>query len=435
VSNNCNLNNNEKVCLYIEPYVHVNIKNDDCLLYNTLDGQLLVYENNPAIAALLGRMMLPQNLNAIVEEKPALEEENIQEFLETTGKMQLLSMYNYSKKDNSHKKPVSIPQILNFHRERKRMAMDPERDPGQEIIKYLHKLDIYINCCHGVPYDTPLFTQGYKQFLFPYSSKEYRELELAHIRRLLEQVKALGLCSITVLGGNIFQYKELDGLMNLLAQLPLKKELGVFYKDIAMDNLERIDREKLKDIPFKIFVEPQPDRNQLVRCIELSKKFDILSTYQFTIQSEADADNLDEFIDMVGQNRFSVKPFYNGSNFDFFRENIFIQKEDLSDPVVSKKDIYARSVMNTADFGHITVLSSGDVYSNVNEEPLGMIDQVMKELLLKELSQGKGWFRLRSELTPCADCIYRKICTPVSNYEYAFSRNDLCWLHRDTGEK
>lgn len=428
-------NDNGKICLYIEPYVHVNIKNNDILLYNTLDGGLLVYENRPAIAALLGQMMSPQNLNAIIEKKDVLEEENLHEFLETARNMQLLNWYDYSKKKSSHKKPVSIPAILNFHRDREKMVLDPERDPGMDIMKYLHKLNIYINCYQGEPYNTSLFREGYKQFLFPYSSNEYSELKLAGIQQLLEQVKDPEICRITVLGGNIFQYEELEGLMIFLAKLPLKKELGVFYKDIAIDRLEQIDRETLTDISFRIFVEPQMEKNQLINCIELMKRFNISSTFQFTIQSEEDANDLDEVIDIIGQNQFFVKPFFDGSNYSFFKENIFIEKADLSDPVVSKKEIYARSVMNPVVFGRINVLSSGDIHSNLNEAPIGTIDQGVKHILLKELSEGKGWFRLRRSLVPCNSCIYHQICPPTSNYEYALSRNDLCWLHQDTGGK
>lgn len=434
MSNNCNSMDSKKICLYIEPYVHVNVKRNDCLLYNTLNGQMLVYKNNSAIATLLKRMMTPQNLNVIVEEKIVLEQENLLEFIETTEKMQMLYHYDYSKNDENHKKPVSIPPILNFHRERKKMKLDPGRDSGEGIIKYLHKLDIYINCFSGDSYDTHLFNQGYKQFLFPYSAKEYKELDLQLIKQLLNQIKALEFCNITILGGNVFQYKELDGLLNLLIQLPLKKELGVFYKDIDLNKLTRINNEKLKNIPFRIFVDSQPDKNQLNYCIEILKRLNICSSFQFTIQSEADTDGLDEIIDQIGVEYFSIKPFYNGQNFNFFKENIFIQKQDLSNSIASKRDIYARSVMNTTDFGHITVSCNGDVYSNVNEEPLGKIDEDIKLLMLKELSEGKGWFRLRSNLSPCTDCIYEKVCPSLSNYEYALSFNDLCWLHGNKQE-
>ncbi|MCP5048312.1 MAG: hypothetical protein GY940_14165, partial [bacterium] len=224
----------------------------------------------------------------------------------------------------------------------------------------------------------------------------------------------------------------LNDLTLFLAQLPSKKELGVFYKDITKDNLESVDWETSRDVSLKIFVEPQVDKNQLVKCIELLKTFNIASTYQFTIQSESDADALEEVMDLAGPNRFSVKPFYNGKNYNFFKENIFIEASDLSDPVVSKKDIYARSVMNPTAFGQFTVLSSGEVYSNLNERPIGTIRQGVKQLLLNELSEGSGWFRSRKEMVPCGDCVYHQICPPISNYEYALSRNNLCRMHPDT---
>ncbi|MCP5046715.1 MAG: hypothetical protein GY940_06060, partial [bacterium] len=260
-----------KICLYIEPYVHVNIKSKKILLYNTLTGEQLVYDDSPAIAALLGRMMSRENLNVIIEENTVLEEENLHGFLEKCRSMQLINWYGYSKEGTDHKKPVSLPAILNFHRDREKMALDPERDPGQDIINYLHKLNIYINSYHGGHYNVPLFREGYKQFLFPYWTKQYNELELSAVERFLDQVKALGLCGLTVLGGNIFRYSELNDLTLFLAPLPLKTELGVFYKEIAMDNLERVDWHSSGDVSLKVFVEPQVDKNQLVKCIELLK--------------------------------------------------------------------------------------------------------------------------------------------------------------------
>lgn len=427
----------EKICIYIEPYTHINIKDGNCLLYNTLDGQLLVYENSPSIAALLAQMMSPQNLNAIITEKNLLEENNLLKFLELAKNMQLLYWYDYTKEDSSHKKPVSIPAILNFHREREKMALDPERNLGIDIMKYLHKLNIYINCFQDDLSNT-LFKEGYKQFLFPYSEKDYKELKFSDIQKMLEQIKTSVFCEITILGGNIFQYTELGELLECLTQLPLKKELGLFYKDITEENLERLKflaGEKLKDVSFKVFVASPLEKNKLIRCIELIKQFIIQPMYEFVVQSEADADDLDEILNVIDPNEFQVKPFYNGNNYKFFQENIFIQKDDLSEPVVSKKDIYARSVMNTTTFGHITILSNGAVHSNPNEAPIGSIAQNVKQLILNEFTEGKGWFKLRKDLEPCAKCIYQQICPPVSHYEYVLGRNDLCWLHQDSERK
>ncbi len=420
-----------EICLYIEPYVHINIKKNDILLYNTLNGEQLVRKNNSKIVKLLGRMISKKNLNAVTEETGILKEKGLDQFLKKARRMQLINWYEYSKTNKNHKKPVSLPAILNLHRDREKMISDPERDPGEDIKRYLHKINIYINSYKQSDHNSPLFTRGYKQFLYPYSLEEYNELKINKIQTLLDQVKDLSVFSITILGGNIFQHKEIEDLTGYLGQLPMNKELGVFYRDINSDCLGLIEWEKSINMSARIFVEPQFQKNELLKCMELLQKFNVKSNYQFSIQDENDADRINEMIGLLSGSNFFVKPFFNGRNYNFFRENVFIEKADLSDPVVKKKDIYARSVMNPNSFGHITILSSGDIYSNVNEKRIGKIGQGIQEVLLEELYTGKGWFKVRKKLIPCKSCIYNQICPPISNYEYAFSRNNLCSIHPD----
>lgn len=428
----------EKICLYIEPYAHINIKGGNCLLYNTLDGRMLVYENQPAIVQLLERMTNPRNLNAVVLEKTVLENESLRDFLAAAADIQLIKWYGYAKENADDKKPVSIPPLLNFHRDRGKMKLDPERDPGQDIIKYLCKLDVFINSYHinshhtnshhaGNTYDTPLFRDGYKQFPYPYSLPEAHELNVEDIKRLLAQVKDLELCSVSVLGGNIFLYSRLEELVELLSQLPLPKELGAFYKDISAEHMGRINWNSLTNTSIKVFVEPQPENDRLADCIEQLKQTGKPFSFQFVVRSEADADALEPYFDLLEPGQLSVKAFFDGGNFDFFKENIFIEPEDLNDAVISKRDIYARTVMNPNAFGHLTLLSCGTVYSNPNVKPVGTVQTDVKQLLLKELSDGNGWFKTRKNQEPCGGCIFHQVCPPLSNYEYVFARNNLCW--------
>lgn len=427
--------NNEKggaLCLYIEPYVHVNIKKQNILLYNTLNGEQLVYRNRRDIAKLLERMISNKNLNAVIEKKDILEEEGMATFLKKSRSMRLINWYDYFKADKNHKKPVSIPPILNLHRDRKKMILDPERNLGEDIKQYLHKINIYINTYKRSDHNHSVFNGGYKQFLHPYSSEKYIELKVDKIQKLLEQVKEPGAFSITVLGGNIFEYDELEALTGYLDTLPVEKELGAFYRDINSDRLKSIEWEKLNKMSLRVFVEPNFRQDEMEMCVELMERFNITPAYQFSVENERDVDRLDEMTGLTGRSKFFVKPFYNGKNYHFFRQNVFIETADLSEPAVKKKDIYARSVMNPNNFGEITVLSNGDIYSNVNEKRIGNIDQRIHEVLLKELHNGKGWFKVRKHLTPCKGCVYNQICPPISNYEYALSRNNLCGIHLDS---
>lgn len=39
------------------------------------------------------------------------------------------------------------------------------------------------------------------------------------------------------------------------------------------------------------------------------------------------------------------------------------------------------------------------------------------------------WFRVRNQVQPCRTCVYEVLCPPLSNYEYALHRNNLCHIH------
>lgn len=398
------------------------------MLYNTLTGEQLVYRNRKDIAKLLERMTCKKNLNAIIENKAILEKEGMAAFLKKAGRMRLIDWYDFIKENKSHKKPVSIPAILNIHRERRKMMLDPERNLGEDIKKYLHKVNIYINSYKRSDHNNLLFTRGYKQFLYPYSLGKYTELKINWLQTLLDQIKEVAAFNLTILGGNIFQYNQIEALTGYLETLPMKKEFAVFYRDVNRDRLSSIDWKKLDKTSLRVFVEPQFQQDEMERCFELIQRFNISATFQFPVETERDLDRLDEMTGLPEGSKFLVKPFYNGNNYRFFRKNVFIKTADLSDPPITKRDIYARSIMNSNMFGEITILSSGDIYSNVNENRIGTIDREIREVLVKEVHDGKGWFRIRKHLTPCKGCIYNQICPPISNYEYALSRNNLCTI-------
>ena len=50
------------------------------------------------------------------------------------------------------------------------------------------------------------------------------------------------------------------------------------------------------------------------------------------------------------------------------------------------------------------------------------------EVLYKEVTKGKSWRQLRSNVLPCRKCTYQYLCPPLSNYESAIGRNNLCHI-------
>ncbi len=62
----------------------------------------------------------------------------------------------------------------------------------------------------------------------------------------------------------------------------------------------------------------------------------------------------------------------------------------------SKRDIFARQSLNINNFGKLTVLPSGYVYANVNNSPIGRINEYPIDLIYKELTKGELWLIIMS---------------------------------------
>jgi pseudo-rSAM protein len=85
--------------------------------------------------------------------------------------------------------------------------------------------------------------------------------------------------------------------------------------------------------------------------------------------------------------------------------------------------------VNPFHFGTLTVLSNGSIYANVNTQRLGSLNGgSLHDVVYKEMYRGKSWRRIRKKVEPCKFCTFDALCPPLSNYEYALGRNNLCHI-------
>jgi len=120
-------------------------------------------------------------------------------------------------------------------------------------------------------------------------------------------------------------------------------------------------------------------------------------------------------------------PIFNGNNIDFFEKNVFIDEDDLYDQSLSMQDIFRRKTMNEFYFGNTTIMFDGNVYNNIFLKSIGNINSCYNLIqLLSNNDKNNSWFLTRDKITPCNKCIYRYLCPPISNYEFAINRFNLC---------
>ena len=153
--------------------------------------------------------------------------------------------------------------------------------------------------------------------------------------------------------------------------------------------------------------------------------------FVFEISSEDDIQQSERFVEKYQIDKYKLKPVYTGNNIRFFKEEVFLSKEDILSTPMTMKDFFARQAVNLYDFGKITILPNGDAYANLNHPLLGNIyTNNIHEILHKEVEEGKSWLRVRDQ-APCSDCVYQWICPSPSNYEIAIGRSNLCHIKND----
>lgn len=90
------------------------------------------------------------------------------------------------------------------------------------------------------------------------------------------------------------------------------------------------------------------------------------------------------------------------------------------------QDIFRRETLNEFYFGYVTIMFNGSVYNNINNDCVGNISQHSLPQLLLNNDKNNSWFLTRNKITPCKKCIYCFLCPPISNYEFAINRFNLC---------
>lgn len=171
-----------------------------------------------------------------------------------------------------------------------------------------------------------------------------------------------------------------------------------------------------------------PISNENLRTIfDIITKIKFHFEFRFIIEKEQDVKAAKKIISEYKVENYSLFPSYNGNNLDFFKKHVFLTEYDIkNNEKLTEKDLFIRSIINMNYFGKLILMCNGDLCSNMHLPALCKIDNdKLHEFVYKELTEG-SWVLTRNKILPCKDCVYNLFCPPVSNYEYAIGRNNLC---------
>ena len=367
----------------IEPYVHISIVNSNVLLYNTFDGSF-IESKDIEIVKLLKETLLKENCGVVLLTAERYNLDNIRKFI-----MELRAKYmgDIIDIELSKSKPVQIMPFTSLVNTQE-LFKKQNFPTGKKILEYLSEISIYVD------YNT-------------------------NIMDLNSFLKSLPNISTVNIIGNLKDVANYKELLLVLDQFPSLKKITCNYSNVIS-----LQPEFVNNFSYSILINYPIDISKWNYSRRLLLNQSIPFECIFEVTSMDNYSQINKFIEEFGIEKHQLKPVYTGDNIDFFKENVFLTKDDILSTPLSISDFFINQSMNIFDFGKIAIMSNGDIYANVNYPILGNIHtHSIYEIISKELEEGRSWLRIRNQ-APCNTCLYQWFSP--SNYEIAIGRPNLC---------
>jgi len=133
---------NNSCWLYIEPYVHITLKNENVLLYNTVNGESIRYFNEPFIAALIKKLINKKNRWVLMIDEKTLSSTTIQKFID---EIRNKFIGDIIPTNWSNKKPFIFVPYPIINRKLGKQLNLPGKNKTLEYGNYLNEITLYIN--------------------------------------------------------------------------------------------------------------------------------------------------------------------------------------------------------------------------------------------------------------------------------------------------
>lgn len=369
----------------IEPYVFISYIENKILLYNTLDGSTIESDKDEVVR-LVKKIVEPQNCGVILLPGESFRNKYLNRFVTELRDKYMGDIIDITL---SKGKPVQLLPYYNFP-DKYVIYKRHNFSLLKNVLEHLSEINIYVDAT------TDLTT-------------------------LISFIQSIPGSPTLNIFGNIEEVKRFTELLSFFNQLSSPKNVMCYYKNLIV-----LQPSYQNNFSYRITVDFPIDIKswEIARDILLNQT---LSTeYVFDISSDKDSQSAEEIINEFNIEKYTLNPVYTGHNLLFFKENVFLNRDDILSSKMTIKDFFTHQAINIYDYGKISIKPNGDVYANLNFPALGNIcSDSIYVLIQKEIDEGYSWFRIRNQ-PPCCNCIYQWLCPPPSNYEILLGRQNLC---------
>jgi len=385
------------------------LKGNTGLVYNADKHAQYIFPLSDKITNLCQQLLKTENLYTV---GLTIEEINDNDIIKWINSLISIHAGYLTMNIEFDKRPVSLKPILKVQDNKNYYRTEHQRGFKGKILQNLHELTFYINGSEHGNYTY------FKQHLFPLKNSQV--LDSAKIQSFIKNSKYPFLSNINIVG-NLFFYPDFEKFINDISDFSIPCKIHVMMQD-WLDHILQINKIEWPDhFEFNLLADSGFD---VLRLKDLSLPFSI-TAFIFSEEDYMQFENIFESFPSDLQVR--IIPLFNKRNLHFFESHVYIEKDEMDSIKLSKNEIFIRQTFNTGDFGKLTVMPDENVYANVNDAPLGTINDSPYSLVYKEFTEGKAWFKIR-EQAPCKNCIYQWLCPSPSNYETALGRPNLCHI-------
>ena len=390
--------NPNKYWLYLEPFTFCFIKNKKALVYNSLSGEYFTCNMDRNIETIMNELLLPSNMYSILLTSSLMNDMYVRDFIKNIQKIMAGDILPETQEID---KPIIIFPKLNIYNDAKRF----DSLTRHNILENLRQVTICLDYSTKSNLDRKYYNMQF-------------DVQIA--KRLLDEIAHFKWIEIIIDAGKDItrNLPAFNYLKDISLELNLK--LTIEINDRSLENINILDLEKCM---INILVYPDFDEKVLKEAVAQSQTFGNCF-FTFHIATEDDYNRAESFCDEVElDGQYSL--LYDRTNFHFFDKYLCLEEEEILLEKLNRKDIFRNQTLNTNDFGKLTIMPDGQIYANTYFPALGTLNDDIRELIFKELTEGQSWLRIRN-MKPCSDCIYQWLCPSPSNYELATGKPNLC---------
>lgn len=394
-----------KYWFYLETDTLISCNESAFLLYNTLSGKSHKQLIDKAFLYLLEKGLMERKC-ALVLSDDEINQNNLKDIITTVRNLYFGDLIPIN--DNNSIAPYPFPSRLDF--QEKKIFENSESRKTKNLIECIAEIFLYPisfdeRCSRGI---SPYFDATYFDDSFCVCPKYISFLQGISNKRLF--------------------LLNLPFSKNAMLSLDILWSQSIFQLVIFHSHMLNYISGHVSNVNLVLYVDSYDDIRLIESKIDSAIKDKNKVSLSFLVRNLKENVIVEKIIDNCGIEDTRIIPFYTKDNLDFFEKYVYLDETDILKNVMTKREIFAKQLLNTNDYGRLLLFPNGDVYGNLNANKMGNIyEEPVCEILLNELFAKQSWFRVRNE-EPCCRCLYQWLCPSPSNYEFMIGKPNLCCI-------